>query len=148
LDSFSDLFILIHGFEAFSQIFFKFSVADSSSSTKPLGPATKAVYGTCMDPFGEHRVASYHDNMLNIWDMRNFEKPIASHESHKPISQIQWSPTRYGLLGMSLKESADLHLLDVQHAHATRDEYEPVLLERSFNGRLLFLQQEECVFMT
>ena len=114
-----------------------FFPADSSS--KPRGPTTKAVFGACVDPFSEYRIASYYDDILNIWDLRSLEKPIANHESRKTISQIQWSPTRYGLLALTFKDSADFRLLDVQHAHVNRDEYDPVLLERTFNGSSSFL---------
>ncbi|OQV17689.1 WD repeat-containing protein mio [Hypsibius exemplaris] len=110
-----------------------FDLRDSAS--KPRGPSTKAVYGVCGDPFNEHRVASFSDNILHVWDMRSFDKPIATHESsHKAISQIQWSPTRYGLLGAVTKDSPDFRLLDLQHTHVMRDDHDPVLLERSFNA--------------
>jgi hypothetical protein len=36
------------------------------------------VYGVCVDPFLDYRVASRYDNHVVIWDTRNFEKPIVT----------------------------------------------------------------------
>ena len=102
--------------------------------TKPRGPSTKSFYGACVDPFGENRIASFGDNQLSLWDVRNFEKQIAHYDVQKPITQIEWSPTRYGLIAGTLRDTAEFKLFDVQHAHVSREDHEPVILERCFNG--------------
>ncbi|XP_055353285.1 GATOR complex protein MIOS-like [Paramacrobiotus metropolitanus] len=102
------------------------------SSKQPRGNTAKQVYGACSDPFGEYRLASFQDNQIAIWDLRNFDKFVVCQDVHKPVAQIAWSPTRYGLLGFTLRDTPDFRLFDVQYSHShTQEDYEPFLLERT-----------------
>lgn len=55
---------------------------------------TKAVYGLAVDPQADHRLASFVDSQIYVWDTRNFEKPVLSLSQSKPVSKVSWCPTR------------------------------------------------------
>jgi len=57
--------------------------------------STKAVYGICIDELCTHRVASFADSQVYVWDMRNFEKPFVVLSHSKAIAKVGWCPTRY-----------------------------------------------------
>lgn len=38
--------------------------------------ATKAVFGVCVDPQHEEKVASFVENQVSVWDLRWFDKPL------------------------------------------------------------------------
>lgn len=96
-----------------------------------LSNVTKAVYGICIDPHNEKHLASYVDNQIYIWDIRNFEKPISTLSHIKPLLKISWSPTKYNLLGALQKDSSVINLYDIQHTLVGNEEIEPSVLERS-----------------
>uniref|UniRef100_A0A1B6CGC5 MIOS-like alpha-solenoid domain-containing protein n=1 Tax=Clastoptera arizonana TaxID=38151 RepID=A0A1B6CGC5_9HEMI len=89
---------------------------------------TKAVYGIVVAPNSDHQLASYFENQIAIWDTRSFEKPVLTLPQAKPVSKLLWCPTRHNLLGSLQKDSAVIHLHDVQQS---MDETEPSVLERS-----------------
>lgn len=60
---------------------------------------------------------------------------MVNHEMPKVINQIRWSPTRYGMLALTVRDSSEFRLLDVQNAHMSHEEYEPVIQERTINGK-------------
>lgn len=63
--------------------------------SKPISSTnTRAVHGIAMDPFINHRITSYVDSSVCIWDLRNFEKPVLSLQQPKPISKVSWCPTQ------------------------------------------------------
>ncbi|CAG7836336.1 unnamed protein product [Allacma fusca] len=103
---------------------------DLRDSQPKLGStaSTKAIYGICVD--GSNRVASYADNQVFVWDIRNFEKPFVCINHAKPIVKIGWSPTRSGLLACLEKESSFITLHDVHHATLSTEEGDPTVLER------------------
>lgn len=72
---------------------------------------TRAVYGLTISP-NERLLTSYVDNVVNLWDIRNFEKPISVHQVEKNISDINWCPTRTATLGMLLRDSPYIHVID------------------------------------
>ena len=69
-----------------------FCFSDGSKHTSITN--TRAVQGVCVDPFVNHRIASYSDTSVCIWDLRNFEKPVLSLQQSKAISKISWCPTQ------------------------------------------------------
>ncbi|XP_046677873.1 GATOR complex protein MIOS-B-like [Homalodisca vitripennis] len=93
---------------------------------------TKAVYGVCIPPHNDHQLASYYENQIAIWDLRGFEKPVLTLPQAKTITKIVWCPTRHNLLGSLQRDSAVIHLHDVQQS---MDETEPSVLERSVQPR-------------
>ena len=91
---------------------------------------TKYVYGVCIDPWLDHRVAAFHDNSLTIWDTRNFEKPIVTLIQKKRIMKLAWSPTRSGLLCSVELGGSQLNLHDIQGWAITSDDGDPAVTER------------------
>jgi len=107
-------------------------VYDVRDGSKPISSTnTRAVHGIAMDPFITHRIASYIDSSVLVWDMRNFEKPVLSLQQPKPISKISWCPTHHSFLGVLCKDNTSLALYDIQNANGgTTEEMEPTPLER------------------
>lgn len=93
--------------------------------------ATKAVYGVCVEPRNEQLLASFFENQICIWDVRNFEKPISTMTRSKSVSKILWCPTRHNLLGSLQRDSNLIVLHDLQMATIGNEDVEPTLLERS-----------------
>ncbi|XP_028398723.1 GATOR complex protein MIOS-B-like isoform X2 [Dendronephthya gigantea] len=98
---------------------------------------TKAVYGVCVDPSLEYRVASFVEGdqgAVLVWDIRHFEKPILALPGENVV-QIEWNRTRSGLLASLQKNTNVVHLHDIQYGSAaygnTSHEAEPTSLERN-----------------
>jgi WD40 repeat protein len=61
---------------------------------------TKGVFGVCVDPFFDYRLASYSsENTVMIWDRRNYERPIYT------IGEVHSVATRSGLSSSSSSSS-------------------------------------------
>ncbi|XP_037785674.1 GATOR complex protein MIOS-like [Penaeus monodon] len=95
--------------------------------------STKAVYGICTDPHNEHRFASYVENQVHIWDIRNIERPILYLDASKPISKLAWCPSRVGLLASLSRDSAAVRIYDILHYNMGGEDQEPAVLTRSIN---------------
>ncbi|KAJ8949341.1 hypothetical protein NQ314_008261 [Rhamnusium bicolor] len=91
---------------------------------------TKAVYGVCMNPYGDRHLASFHDNQIFVWDLRNFEKPVLTLPQTKPLLKIAWCPTKFSLLASLQRESSVINLYDIQHTIVGNEEVEPTVMER------------------
>lgn len=72
---------------------------------------TRAVYGVSIAPNGR-LVSSFVDNVISLWDLRNFEKPISTHQTEKHISDMSWCVTRSSTLSTLQRDSPYIHLLD------------------------------------
>lgn len=55
---------------------------------------TKAVFGVSVDPHDDKRLASFYENQVSIWDLRNFDKPLTVLPHNRPILKIEWCPTK------------------------------------------------------
>ncbi|XP_015172042.1 PREDICTED: WD repeat-containing protein mio [Polistes dominula] len=89
---------------------------DFRDSAKIVNAAsTKAVYDLSVNPHNNNYLLSHVDNQITIWDTRWFEKPILTLSQGKPVTKVLWCPTRHNLLGALQKDSAALHLYDIQH---------------------------------
>ncbi|XP_049939369.1 GATOR complex protein MIOS isoform X2 [Schistocerca serialis cubense] len=106
-----------------------FDIRDSNRAVNATN--TKAVFGVCIDPHMENQLASFIENQIYIWDLRNFEKPVLTLNQGKPVTKILWCPTRRNLLGSLLRDSCSINLHDIRHTVVGTDEVEPTLLERS-----------------
>lgn len=94
--------------------------------------STKAVYSVAVNPHNVYHVVSSVDNQITIWDTRSFEKPVLTLPQARQISKVLWCPTRHNLLGTLQKDSAALHLHDIQHCGAgSGEDTEPGALERT-----------------
>ena len=100
------------------------------SGKASLQATTKFVYGVCIDPWLDHRIASYQDNSLAIWDTRNFEKPIVTLNQQRRIMKLAWSPTRSGLLCSVELGGTQLKLHDIQSWAVMSDDGDPAVTER------------------
>lgn len=78
---------------------------------------TRAVHGLSMAP-NNRLLASYVDNVVHLWDMRNIEKPISTHPMEKNINDLSWSPMRSSSLATLQRDSPYVHLLDI-HCSST-----------------------------
>lgn len=56
---------------------------------------TKAVYGCVVDPNDDRQIASFVDNQICVWDLRNFDKPVLTSTQSKYVHKILWCPTRF-----------------------------------------------------
>ncbi|XP_031568130.1 GATOR complex protein MIOS-like [Actinia tenebrosa] len=111
-------------------------VFDLRDTSKPHSAAvTKAVYGVSVDPHIEHRVASFSEGppgIVCIWDIRNFEKPLMTlAQPSNIITNLAWSPTRFGLLSTIARDSSVVQLYDIQHAQLGSSAYNSYELDAS-----------------
>lgn len=103
-------------------------IADSIKAVNST--PTKAVFGICIDPHDDRHLASYTDNLISVWDTRNFEKPILILTHSKHLLKIAWCPTKYNLLSSLQRDSSVINLYDIQHTMVGNEEVEPSVLER------------------
>lgn len=70
-------------------------VIDFRDAAKVVSSAlSKAVYGVCTNPHNDYYMASYIDHQINVWDTRNFDKPILTFLNLKPVIKLAWCPTK------------------------------------------------------
>ncbi|XP_018335553.1 GATOR complex protein MIOS [Agrilus planipennis] len=106
-------------------------IVDFRDSVKVVtSTPTKAVFGLCMEPNLDRHLASYCDNQVCIWDVRNFEKPLVTLTYPKPTLKIGWCPTRHNLLASLQRDSSLINLYDIQQTIVGNEEVEPSILER------------------
>lgn len=72
---------------------------------------TRAVHGVSIAPNGR-LMASFIDNVISLWDVRNIEKPISTHPTEKNINDLSWCATRSSTLATLQRDSPYVHLLD------------------------------------
>ncbi|KAJ8313969.1 hypothetical protein KUTeg_008530 [Tegillarca granosa] len=107
-------------------------IFDLRDTTRPhLIAQTKNVFGLCTDPRNEFRLASFHENQVSVWDVRNFEKPILTLPETRPVMKINWCPTRMGFLAVLCKETSVIKLYDIRHANIGLEDLEPAIIERN-----------------
>jgi len=106
-------------------------IYDLRDISRPTNVAiTKAVYGLCVDPHFEHRLASFFEGHVSVWDTRNFDKPVLTLQDARQVVKVSWSPTRSGLLGVLHRDSPIVRLYDIQNTPVGTDELEPAVIER------------------
>ncbi|EGC39299.1 hypothetical protein DICPUDRAFT_147940 [Dictyostelium purpureum] len=76
----------------------------------------KSVNGVCVDPFDCNRIATMsEDSHIKIWDLRNIDEPVMIVNSNcKSIQQIEWCPTRSGVLASVGKDKTSVKLWDIK----------------------------------
>lgn len=74
---------------------------------------TRAVHGLSTSTGGRY-LASYIDNLVTLWDIRNIEKPLTVYQMEKNVSSISWCTTRPSTLAILQRDSAFVQLFDVQ----------------------------------
>ncbi|XP_069184860.1 GATOR2 complex protein MIOS isoform X3 [Procambarus clarkii] len=94
---------------------------------------TKAVYGICTDIHNEHRLASFVENQVSIWDLRSIERPVLYLDATKPITKLAWCPSRVGLLASLCRDSSSVRIYDILHYTHGGEDQEPAVITRSIN---------------
>lgn len=85
---------------------------DLRQSTPTVNMAnTRAIHGVSIAPNGR-LMASFIDNSISLWDVRNFERPISMHPTEKNINDLSWCATRSSTLATLQRDSPYVHLLD------------------------------------
>ena len=114
---------------------FDLRLSDASGSPRPVKTnVSRLCLGLCVDPHMDHRVASFYEDTVVIWDTRNFDKPIWTGGQKAEVVHLAWSPTRSGLLCSLVKESTDtLTLHDIQSWAVMSEDGEPAVTQRVVN---------------
>lgn len=89
---------------------------------------TRAVHGISVATNGRYW-ASFIDNLVSIWDIRNIEKPLTVHQMEKNVNTISWCATRSSTLGILQRDSPFIQLLDL-HAPSVDADTEPHSIKR------------------
>jgi WD40 repeat protein len=81
---------------------------------------TKAVYGVTFDRFRPQRLATFsEDNVIKIWDIRKLKDPVlVLNTNSKGLLQLEWCPTRAGILAVISKDEPNIKIWDVRDAFA------------------------------
>eukprot|EP00026_Physarum_polycephalum_P001793 Phypoly_transcript_01796.p1 GENE.Phypoly_transcript_01796~~Phypoly_transcript_01796.p1 ORF type:complete len:954 (+),score=144.73 Phypoly_transcript_01796:249-3110(+) len=86
---------------------------------------TKAVSGVCFDFFDYNRLATFsEDGIVKVWDLRKLVDPtLTINTNAKAIQQIDWCPTRSGVLATIFKDGNTMKIWDVKEyaADSTRN---------------------------
>jgi len=90
---------------------------------------TRATDGVTVDPSSDFRLAGHVDNQIQIWDIRNFEKPVVSLEQERAVTLISWCPTRPGLLASTARDSGSVQLHDIM-SWPGQEDGEPSVTDR------------------
>ncbi|XP_075977866.1 GATOR complex protein mio [Anticarsia gemmatalis] len=77
---------------------------------------TRYCYGVCAEPCGGFQLASRGDGVACVWDVRALARPLLSLQHPKPITHLQWCPTRRNLLLSLQRDSTTLRVHDIQQA--------------------------------
>lgn len=105
---------------------------DTRAPAKPAATTlSRATSGLTVDPASEYRVAAHFEAQVVIWDTRNFEKPVVSLETGRPVARIAWCPTRPGLLANSGRDSPSILLHDIMSWAVGQEDGEPAVSDRS-----------------
>lgn len=74
---------------------------------------TRAVNGLTLSP-NERYLASYFDNVVNIFDLRKFTEPLNQFQLANNLNQISWSPTFSNCLLCLQKDSSQtINIIDI-----------------------------------
>ncbi|KAH9520253.1 hypothetical protein Btru_060372 [Bulinus truncatus] len=107
-------------------------IYDLRDTNKPKSSVQhRCVAGICIEHIENGKLASFHENQVAIWDLRNFDRPINTITENKHVAKISWCPSKNGLLSVLTKESSHVKLYDIQHSVFGSDELEQISAERN-----------------
>lgn len=92
---------------------------------------SRATEGVTVDPSSDFRLAAHVDNQIQIWDIRNFDKPVVSLEQERAVTRISWCPTRPGLLASTARECGTVLLHDIMSWPPGQEDGEPSVTDRT-----------------
>lgn len=81
---------------------------------------TRSVYGLSMAPNGRY-LASYIDNVVNVWDVRNIEKALVQMQMQRNVNWLNWCP-RGSVLTTLQRDSPYVHLGDLHWTNSGEGE--------------------------
>lgn len=80
---------------------------------------TRAVHGVNISPNSRY-LASYFENVVNLYDLRKFTEPINHFQLQNNLSQISWCPTMSNVLMCLQKDSLrTMNIIDIHHTSGT-----------------------------
>ena len=84
----------------------------------------KSVHGVSFDPFKPERLVTFsEDGIIKLWDIRNFTDSIFTFNSNsKGLSQLEWCPTRSGVLATIAKDEKQIKFWDIKDSLAIKSE--------------------------
>ncbi|KAG4079310.1 hypothetical protein HA402_008002 [Bradysia odoriphaga] len=88
---------------------------------------TRAVHGVSLASNGTY-LASYIDNIVTLWDIRNIDKSISVYQTEKNINSLSWCATRSSTLSIIQRDSPYVHLYDLHSPVETN--VEPRIIKR------------------
>uniref|UniRef100_A0A8D7ZYA5 WD repeat-containing protein mio n=1 Tax=Culex pipiens TaxID=7175 RepID=A0A8D7ZYA5_CULPI len=89
----------------------------------------RTVNGLCIAPNGRY-LASYVDNVINLWDLRSLDKAISQIQMQKNITHLSWCPTRSSVLTTLQRDSPLINLIDLHWPGSEMDGGEPHSVKR------------------
>lgn len=82
---------------------------------------TRAVNGVNLSPNSRY-LASYYDNVVNLFDLRKFTEPINHFQLQNNLSQISWCPTMPNyLMCLQSDSSRTMNIIDIHWTAADGD---------------------------
>lgn len=75
-------------------------------------------------------LASFIDNLVNIWDIRNIDKPVMTHQMEKNVNCVSWCSTRQSTLAILQRDSPHIQLLDLHSSSNDAIICEPFSVKR------------------
>ncbi|CAG2117837.1 unnamed protein product, partial [Medioppia subpectinata] len=109
-------------------------IFDLRDSGKPKATLTKGVYGLALDPYYDNRFASFYENNIFVWDIRNVEKPVTTiGPEPRNIVKIEWCPTRSNMLASLIKDASGIKLFDIKDYVNANNDLEPTIIDRIIN---------------
>lgn len=89
----------------------------------------RTVFGLCISPNGRY-LASYVDNVINLWDLRALDKPLNQIQMQKNITQLSWCPTRSSVLTAIQRDSPLINLIDLYWPNTEMSSGDPHSVKR------------------
>eukprot|EP00007_Cunea_sp_BSH-02190019_P008955 CAMPEP_0174238428 /NCGR_PEP_ID=MMETSP0417-20130205/11187_1 /TAXON_ID=242541 /ORGANISM="Mayorella sp, Strain BSH-02190019" /LENGTH=1029 /DNA_ID=CAMNT_0015317259 /DNA_START=92 /DNA_END=3177 /DNA_ORIENTATION=+ len=97
-----------------------YDVREDAARPNSVVAHSKTVLGVKFDPFQPHRVATFsEEGDLKIWDIRQLSPdPVFSMDtgSNSPLIQIEWCPTRAGILATIARDDRCVKFWDIKDA--------------------------------
>lgn len=91
--------------------------------------STRAVHGLSISTNGR-LLSSFIDNLVNLWDIRNIDKPVMTHQMEKNVNAVSWCSTRQSTLAILQRDSSHIQLLDLHSPSNDATICEPFSVKR------------------
>ncbi|TDL25945.1 WD40 repeat-like protein [Rickenella mellea] len=123
--------LLLAGVQRFLRLF---DLRHSGTSAPQSVPCK--VQGIAVDQFDQHRVASFGEGTVTLWDTRKLVQPViaftekdasadGARQFSNSYSTVEFSSVRRGLLSTLEKDANHVRFWDIQHAHVVEQSHSP-----------------------